>query len=140
MELGKTIYITRRSEWRDWLSANHKKEKEIWLIGYPKKSGKPSLPYNDAVEEALCFGWIDSTIKKVDEERNAQRYTPRRSNSPWSEMNKETCTAIDGCRLDDASRIGGSGGPIHRKIQHTRGYTASAQGRRTSLEEFRRFP
>ena len=89
MELGKTLYVTQRSEWRAWLAANHRKEKEIWLIGYPKKSGKPSLPYNDAVEEALCFGWIDSTVKKIDVERNAQRYTPRRPNSPLSEMNKE---------------------------------------------------
>ncbi len=89
MNLGKTVYFTERKEWRDWLTANHKTEKEIWLVGYPKKSGNPSLPYNDAVEEALCFGWIDSTIKKIDAESNAQRYTPRRPNSPLSEMNKE---------------------------------------------------
>jgi uncharacterized protein YdeI (YjbR/CyaY-like superfamily) len=89
MNLGKTVYFVERKEWRDWLSVNCKTEKEIWLIGYPKKVGKPSLPYNDAVEEALCFGWIDSTIKKIDPERNAQRYTPRRPNSPLSEMNKE---------------------------------------------------
>ena len=89
MEVGKTLYVTQRSEWREWLSANHETEKEIWLIGYVKKSGKPSLTYKDTVEEALCFGWIDSTIKKLDAERNAQRYTPRRPNSPLSEMNKE---------------------------------------------------
>ena len=89
MEVGKTLYVTQRSEWREWLSANHGTEKEIWLIGYRKEAGKPGLPYNDAVEEALCFGWIDSTMKKVDAERNAQRYTPRRPNSPLSEMNKE---------------------------------------------------
>ena len=89
MEVGKTLYVTQRSEWREWLSANHRTEKEIWLIGYRKGTGKPRLPYNDAVEEALCFGWIDSTMKKIDAERNAQRYTPRRPNSPLSEMNKE---------------------------------------------------
>ena len=89
MEIGKTIYVTERSEWRKWLSAHHRTEKEIWLIGYRKDTGKPSLPYNDAVEEALCFGWIDSTVKKIDAERNAQRYTPRRPNSPFSEMNRE---------------------------------------------------
>ena len=89
MEIGKTLYVTERSDWREWLSTNHGTEKEIWLIGYRKDAGKPSLPYNDAVEEALCFGWIDSTVKKIDAERNAQRYTPRRPNSPFSEMNKE---------------------------------------------------
>jgi uncharacterized protein YdeI (YjbR/CyaY-like superfamily) len=89
MEIGKTLFVTQRSEWRKWLSENHKSEKEIWLIGYRKATGKLSLPYNDAVEEALCFGWIDSTVKKLDAERNAQRYTPRRPNSSFSEMNKE---------------------------------------------------
>ena len=89
MEIGKTLYVTQRSEWREWLSANHGTEKEIWLIGYRKNVGQTQPAYNDAVEEALCFGWIDSTIKKLDAERNAQRYTPRRPNSPFSEMNKE---------------------------------------------------
>ena len=104
MELGKTLYVTLRCEWRDWLSANHKTEKEIWLVGYSKNSGNPSLPYGDAVEEALCFGWIDSTIKKIDAERNAQRYTPRRPNSPLSEMNKERVR-----RLRDAGLMSPSG-------------------------------
>lgn len=104
MNLGKTVYFTERKEWRDWLSANHQTETEIWLIGYPKKSGKPSLPYNDAVEEALCFGWIDSTVKKIDAERNAQRYTPRRPNSPLSEMNKERVR-----RLRDAGLMAPAG-------------------------------
>jgi uncharacterized protein YdeI (YjbR/CyaY-like superfamily) len=89
MELGKTIYFTERKDWRAWLKNNHKKEKEIWLVFYKKASGKPRLPYNYAVEEALCFGWIDSIAKKVDEESFAQRFTPRRSGSPISEMNKE---------------------------------------------------
>jgi len=89
MNLGNTVYFIERRDWREWLAANHSTEKEIWLIGYIKSSGKPSLPYNDAVEEALCFGWIDSTVNKIDAESNAQRYTQRRPNSPFSEMNKE---------------------------------------------------
>lgn len=89
MDMGKKLYVTKRKEWRAWLAKNHKKEKEIWLIYYKKASGKSRIPYNDAVEEALCYGWIDSTVKRIDEERFAQRFTPRRSNSVLSEMNKE---------------------------------------------------
>jgi uncharacterized protein YdeI (YjbR/CyaY-like superfamily) len=89
MEIGKTLYVKDRSKWRSWLAKNHEKEPEIWLIAYKKHTGKPSLPYNDAVEEALCYGWIDSNVKRVDEDRTAQRYTPRRPNSQLSETNKE---------------------------------------------------
>jgi len=89
MEIKETFYTSDRKKWHTWLKANHKKKKEIWLIYYKKASGKKRIPYNDAVEEALCFGWIDSTIKRVDEERFAQRFTPRRSTSVLSQMNKE---------------------------------------------------
>ena len=89
MELGKTLYVTHRRKWRSWLSKNHKTAHEIWLIYYKKHSKKPRIPYNDAVEEALCYGWIDSTTKPVDHERWAQRFSPRRKNSMLSEMNKE---------------------------------------------------
>jgi uncharacterized protein YdeI (YjbR/CyaY-like superfamily) len=109
MNLGKTVYFTERKDWREWLSANHRTEKEIWVIGYLKKAGKPSLPYNDAVEEALCFGWIDSTIKKIDAERNAQRYTPRRPNSPLSEMNKERVRRLVTAELMTPSGLAAAG-------------------------------
>jgi uncharacterized protein YdeI (YjbR/CyaY-like superfamily) len=89
MNLTKTLYVTDRKQWRSWLAKNHTKEKEIWLIYYRKASGKPRIPYNDAVEEALCYGWIDSTVKRVDDSKYAQRFTPRRSKSRLSEMNKE---------------------------------------------------
>ena len=74
---------------RSWLEKNSEKEKEVWLVYYRKSSGKKRIPYNDAVEEALCFGWIDSTAKKIDEEKFAQKFTPRNPKSPISEMNKE---------------------------------------------------
>ena len=89
MNIGKTLYVSDRGHWRNWLQENHLKEKEIWLIYYYKKTGKPRIPYDDAVEEALCFGWIDSTVKKIDEMRYAQRFSPRRKNSPLSQANKE---------------------------------------------------
>ena len=65
MQLGKTLYVKNRNQWRSWLEKNHQTTPEIWLIYYKKHSGKPRIPYNDAVEEALCFGWIDSTVKPV---------------------------------------------------------------------------
>ena len=89
MEITKTFYAPDRKTWHDWLKAHYRSEKEIWLIYYRKQTGKPRISYNDAVEEALCFGWIDSTAKKVDEERIAQRFSPRRPKSPYSQINKE---------------------------------------------------
>ena len=89
MKIGKTFYAKGRDAWRAWLSKNYNKEKEIWLIYYKKASGKPRIPYNDAVEEALCFGWIDGILKNMDKEKFAQRFSPRRPGSQLSQMNKE---------------------------------------------------
>ena len=89
MQVTETLYIKDRKEWRAWLKLNHKTVKEIWLVYYNKASGKPRIPYNDAVEEALCFGWIDSTIKKINIESHVQRFTPRKKRSQLSELNKE---------------------------------------------------
>jgi len=89
MEITEKYYAKNRKEWRAWLSKNYKSKKEIWLVYYKKNSGKPRVPYDDAVEEALCYGWIDSTLKPIDEECYAQRYSPRRKNSVLSELNKE---------------------------------------------------
>lgn len=89
MEIGKTLYAPNGKAWRAWLKKHHAKEQAIWLI-YPKKhTGKARVPYNDAVDEALCFGWIDSTAKRIDDDRYAQRFTPRRKTSGLSQMNKE---------------------------------------------------
>ncbi len=71
------------------MEKNHKSEKEIWLIYYKKHTGKPRIPYDDAVEEALCFGWIDSIIKRIDEEKYTQKFSPRKQNSVWSDLNKK---------------------------------------------------
>ncbi|MEJ2103297.1 MAG: YdeI/OmpD-associated family protein [Ignavibacteriaceae bacterium] len=89
MQVTKTLYIKERKEWRDWLKKNHKTEKAIWLVYYNKSSGRPRIPYNHAVEEALCFGWIDSTVKKIDKDSHVQRFTPRKKRSQLSELNKE---------------------------------------------------
>jgi uncharacterized protein YdeI (YjbR/CyaY-like superfamily) len=71
------------------LETNHTHKSEIWLVYFKKASGKPSLGYEETVEEALCFGWVDSLIKKIDEERYARKFTPRNEDSQWSESNKQ---------------------------------------------------
>ena len=83
----KTIEVKDRAEWRSWLAANHDKETEIWLVYYKKASGKPTIQYEDSVEEALCYGWVDSIIKKLDDERYVRKFTPRKETSQWSPSN-----------------------------------------------------
>ncbi len=90
----KLLYATTRQEWRNWLEQHYKSEKEIWLVFYKKHTGKPRLPYNDAVEEALCFGWIDSTVKSIDEDSFAQRFSVRKPKSQYSQANKERLRAL----------------------------------------------
>ena len=87
-EFGK-IYLKDSKAWRRWLEKNHAKAPGIWLIYFKKHAGKSRVPYNEAVEEALCFGWIDSTVKRIDEERYMQQFTPRNLKSNWSELNKK---------------------------------------------------
>lgn len=85
----KILYVTNRADWRKWLEKNFNKEKEVWLIYYKKNTNKPSILYDDSAEEALCFGWIDSIIKRIDEDKYARKFTPRTNTSKWSEENKE---------------------------------------------------
>jgi uncharacterized protein YdeI (YjbR/CyaY-like superfamily) len=83
------LYFKSRDEWHKWLEENHLTTDEVWLIYYKKPSGKPRIPYSDAVEEALCFGWIDGKIKRINEDYYIQRFTPRRPGSRWSKYNIE---------------------------------------------------
>jgi uncharacterized protein YdeI (YjbR/CyaY-like superfamily) len=89
MDIGNTLYVTERKDWRAWLAKHHKTETEVWLVYYRKETGQPRISYNDAVEEALCFGWIDSIVRTIDKERFAQRFSVRRKSSGLSQMNKE---------------------------------------------------
>ena len=89
MEIGETLYVTNRDDFRKWLIPNHKVKKEIWLIQYKKVTKKPSINYVDAVEEAICFGWIDGLEKGMDSERYALRFSPRRPKSNWTNTNKD---------------------------------------------------
>ncbi|GAA3932562.1 hypothetical protein GO495_16555 [Chitinophaga oryziterrae] len=77
-----------RQDWRQWLKENHHSKQSVWLVYYKKRSGVPTITYSDAVDEALCFGWIDSTKKSIDSETFMQFFCKRKSNSVWSKINK----------------------------------------------------
>ncbi len=83
------FYARNREEWRYWLTEHHETSPGVWLIYYKKNSGKNGISYDDAVEEALSFGWIDSKVNTLDEERYMQVFTPRKPGSTWSKLNKQ---------------------------------------------------
>jgi uncharacterized protein YdeI (YjbR/CyaY-like superfamily) len=85
----KQLYVTDREQWRNWLTEHHAVVNGVWLIFYKKETLKPTICYEDAVEEALCFGWIDSIIKKIDDKKYARKFTPRKDKSKWSALNKK---------------------------------------------------
>jgi len=87
IEPKSLLEVARRSQWRAWLRRHYETASEVWLVFCKKHTGHPRISYNDAVEEALAFGWIDSTAKRIDEDRYAQRFTPRRARSAYSESN-----------------------------------------------------
>jgi len=90
MEIGETLYVTTRGDFRKWLEKNHEIKKEIWLIQYRKAVKKPSLALAEAVEEAICFGWTESIgFKGLDAERYVTRFSPRRPGSTWTEKNRQ---------------------------------------------------
>ena len=94
--IGNTLCTSDRAEWRAWLSEHFETEKEIWFVFPMKESWEACLSYNDAVEEALCFGWIDSTIKHIDPLHREQRFTPRKPGSTYSRPNIERLIWLDG--------------------------------------------
>lgn len=83
-----TLAVRDRQEWRRWLEGNHDKSKGVWLVFYRRGTGVTTLSYNDSVEEAICFGWVDSLVKRLDDERYARKFTPRASSSRWSTVNR----------------------------------------------------
>ena len=95
MEITLLLEFTQRRQLRQWLMENHSSAKECWVVLSRSKNPPAGvLPYLDVVEEALCFGWIDSTLKKLPDGRLAQRLFPRRKNSHWTELNKRRCEAL----------------------------------------------
>ena len=87
MDIGETLCVTSRKDWRAWLADHGQDRREIWLVCYKKSRGQESLPYDDAVEEAICFGWVDGMTKSMDERRYGLRFTPRRKKSNWADSN-----------------------------------------------------
>jgi uncharacterized protein YdeI (YjbR/CyaY-like superfamily) len=140
MKLGKTLYVTNRKKWRAWLAKNHRHTKEIWLIYYKKHSERPRIPYNDAVEEALCYGWIDSTVKRLDDDRTAQRFSPRRPKSFLSETNKERAR-----RLLEAKKMTRFGlekiqVQLDEEYVHAKDIVAALKKDATTWKNFKAFP
>lgn len=114
--IARQIHITTRVEWRQWLAANHHQEKDgVWLVFYKKNTGRPGINYDESVEEALCFGWIDSLIKRIDEHSYCRKFTPRKDGSAWSVSNKQRVekivregrmTAFGQAKVDAAKKSG----------------------------------
>jgi uncharacterized protein YdeI (YjbR/CyaY-like superfamily) len=88
MDDTERFYAAGRAEWREWLQSNYSTARQIWLQFYKKGSGKPSVTLREAMDEALCFGWIDSVMHPLDEESYLLRFTPRKPKSKWSDVNK----------------------------------------------------
>jgi uncharacterized protein YdeI (YjbR/CyaY-like superfamily) len=87
MDIGETLTALTPADFRRWLEANHQAKKEIWLVIYKKASGKAGISYDESIEEALCFGWIDSLAKSIDAGKYAQRFSPRRKGGNWTAVN-----------------------------------------------------
>ncbi|HKX73853.1 MAG TPA: YdeI/OmpD-associated family protein [Acidimicrobiia bacterium] len=116
------VAVRSRRELRRWLEKNHSTSPGIWLVTYGKRQGQHHVPYDDVVEEALCYGWIDSQAKKLDEERSALRLTPRKPSSGWSPSNKERVA-----RLTEEGRMTPAGLAVVEAAKASGAWTALDQ-------------
>lgn len=91
----KTLEVRSRVRWRAWLEKHHHSELEIWLVFHKRHTGKAWILYGDALDEALCFGWVDSRIRRLDDDRYALRFTPRKPDSRWSNVNRKRYAELD---------------------------------------------
>ncbi len=89
MDVAERLSFTTAAAWRAWLADNHSRTTGVWLVQYKPRTGKPAIAYEDAIGEALCFGWVDSTYRRLDDERGMLWWSPRRRGSVWSSSNKE---------------------------------------------------
>jgi len=136
----RTLYVHRVADWRAWLRKHSRTSREVWLVYYRKSSGKPRLSYNDAVDEAICFGWIDSTVKKVDADRFAQRFTPRRPGSKTSEMNKARARRLIRERRMTRAGLVAIGGLTTKRLVIAADIKAAFERDPIAWKNFRRFP
>ena len=98
-DLLATIEIPSRRQWRAWLKKHHASSPGVWLVFYKDHTGKRSIPYEDSVREALCVGWIDSLIKRLDDDRYARKFTPRKPTSKWSAINRKRWRELEAAGL-----------------------------------------
>jgi uncharacterized protein YdeI (YjbR/CyaY-like superfamily) len=91
----KTFLAQTADQWRDWLAEHPRSDSEMWLVFHKKRTGLVSIAYKDALDEALCFGWVDSLVKRLDERRYAIKFTPRRADSRWSDVNRKRYAALE---------------------------------------------
>jgi uncharacterized protein YdeI (YjbR/CyaY-like superfamily) len=103
MSEAEIVELAERAAWRDWLARNHGRSAGVWLVTWKKSAGKPRVDYDAAVEEALCFGWVDSKSRSVDEERTSLFFTPRRPRSSWSESNLARVERLEAAGLMTAA-------------------------------------
>jgi len=89
------LYIRRRHEWRQWLERNHATSPGVWLVFHKRHTGVPCIDYDESVRDALCYGWIDSLVRRLDEDRFARKFTPRRPGSAWSASNLKRWAELD---------------------------------------------
>ena len=110
------LLVEAQEEWRAWLKVKHEESSGVWLVSWKKATERPYVPFSDVVDEALCFGWVDSKINRLDEERAMRLFTPRNLKSPWSRINKEKVArlvedgrmAAAGMRLVEGAKVDGS--------------------------------
>src|ERR1700733_9522566 len=90
-----TVDVRKRLQWRKWLEAHHDSTPEIWLVFPKRHTAEECFSYDDAVEEALCFGWIDSIVRRLDDDRYARKFTPRKAGSRWSTINRQRYAQLE---------------------------------------------
>lgn len=144
------VQVSSRSEWRQWLAGNHARQTSIWLVTYKKSSGKATLSYGDIVEEALCFGWVDSLPRKLDDERTMLLISPRKAKSAWSKINKERVAKLlhaglvapPGLAKIEAAKADGSWDTLNEvdALAVPDDLAAALAGYAGAAEQFARFP
>jgi uncharacterized protein YdeI (YjbR/CyaY-like superfamily) len=105
LDTAERLHFSTADEWRRWLAQNHARKQGVWLVQYKPRTGKPAIPYEDAICEALCFGWVDSTYRRLDDERGMLWWSPRRKGSVWARSNRERVVRLEAeGRMTDAGR------------------------------------
>jgi uncharacterized protein YdeI (YjbR/CyaY-like superfamily) len=135
-----TLHFETRKEWRAWLAKHHASSPGIWFLFHKSHTGRKSIPYEDMVREAMCFGWIDSLIKRLDDDRYAMKVTPRQSTSKWSNLNRKRWAELKAAGLLTAAglRAAPTGNTYAAKpaVSDLPGYIAKAFQEDTEAWEF----